>query len=299
MKVLIVGASGFVGSGVTRHLADTHEVLGLARSEESADRIASLGAEPVRGSVDDLDGLLGHAAAADATVFVPQLLQDLEHTTVSALLRSYAGTGKTFVFTSGTGVLGQRTFGEWSEDTFAEDDEFVTSKYLVQRRHTELVTRAASQNGVRAVVVRPPAIWGDGFHPFVGDILTSVDKTGSACYIGRGLNLYTHVSLDDLAELYRLVLDRGVAGALYHAAGGELNNRTLAECVARVHGVQTRSVSIEEAFEIWGKFTPLVTLGVSSRSRSPRSRRELGWSPQRTDVAQAILDGELNGKRRS
>ena len=294
MKVFVIGASGFVGSGITRHLAQSHEVRALARSTASADRITGLGAEPVSGSVEDLDALTGFAAEADAVVFVPQLMQDVEQTTVRALLDSYSGTNKTFIFTSGTGVLGQRTFGEWSEDTFAEDDEFIPSKYLVTRRHTELLTRAAAQSGVRAMVVRPPAIWGAGFHPFVRDILTSIDKTGDACYIGRGLNLYTHVCLDDLAELYGRVLTDGTAGALYHAAGGELNNRMLAECVARANGTKTRSVNLEEAFEIWGKFTPLVTLGVSSRTRSPRSRRELGWAPKRTDVAQAILDGELN-----
>lgn len=298
-SVFVVGASGFVGSGIARHLARTHNVLGLARSDQAAAKITALGATPVPGSTEDLVALVGHTMAADATVFVPQLMQDEEHEVVRALLRVYAGTDKTFIFTSGTGVLGQRTLGEWSEDTFAEDDEFIPSKYLVTRRHTELLTRAAAQNGVRAMVVRPPAIWGDGYHPFIADILTSVEKTGDACYIGRGLNLYTHVSLDDLAALYGLALSRGTAGALYHAAGGELNNRTLAECVARAHGVKARSVTLEEAFEIWGKFTPLVTLGTCSRSRSPRSRRELGWRPQRTDLAQAILDGELGQHQRT
>lgn len=298
MKVFVVGASGFVGSAISRHLSSTHEVSGLARSESAAQKIAALGATPVEGSAEDLETLVRLADDADATVFVPQLMQDPEQAAVKALLHAYARTGKTFIFTSGTGVLGQRTLGEWSEDTFAEDDEFVPSKYLTTRRHTELLVRAAAQDGVRSMVIRPPAIWGNGYHPFIKDILTSIDKTGDACYIGRGLNLYTHVSLDDLAVLYGLALDEGTAGALYHAAGGELNNRTVTECVARLQGVGTRSVTLEEAFEIWGKFTPLVTLGTCSRTRSPRSRRELGWSPRRTDLAQAILDGELSGRER-
>jgi nucleoside-diphosphate-sugar epimerase len=299
MKVFVVGASGFVGSGVVRHLASTHEVTGLARSDAAAQKIVDLGAEPVPGSAEDLDTLVKYADKSDATIFAPQLMQDVEQETVRALLKAYARTERTFIFTSGTGVLGQRTIGEWSEDTFAEDDEFVPSKYLTTRRHTELLVRAAAQDGVRAMVVRPPAIWGDGYHPFIKEILTSVDKTGSACYIGRGLNLYTHVSLEDLSALFGLAVSKGVAGALYHAAGGELNNRTIAECVAQVHGIGARSVTLEEAFEIWGRFTPLVTLGTCSRSRSPRSRRELGWQPQRTDLAQAILDGELNQRERS
>jgi nucleoside-diphosphate-sugar epimerase len=145
------------------------------------------------------------------------------------------------------------------------------------------------------MVVRPPAIWGDGEHRFVEHLLHSIEATGAACYIGRGLNLYTHVHVADLAELYRLALEKGTAGALYHATAGELNNRSMAEYVARRQGVEARSVSVSEAMEIWGKFTVLVVLGASSRSRSPRARRELGWAPRHPDVAEAILKGEFRG----
>lgn len=296
MKVFVVGATGYVGSHVGAHLAMAgHEVTGLARGENGAAAVAKAGATPFLGSLDDLEPVLEQAEAADATVFAAQLMQDQESAVIGGFLQRYRRTDKTFVMTSGTGVLGQRTFGEWSEDTFAEDDEFVPSKYVVGRRATELAVRAASQDGVRAVVIRPPAIWGDGEHRFVEHVLRSIEVTGSACYIGRGLNLYTHVHIDDLAEMYRLVLEGGTAGALYHATAGELNNRSIAEYVARREGVEARSVTVSEAMDIWGKFTVLVVLGASSRSRSPRARRELGWVPQYGDVAEEILEGRFRG----
>lgn len=296
MKVFVAGATGYVGSHVSAALADAgHEVVGLARNDDGAVLVAKTGATPVAGTLDDMGPVLEQADAADAVIYAAQLMQDQESEVVGAFLKRYSRTEKTFVMTSGTGVLGQRTFGEWSEDTFAEDDEFVTSKYVLGRRATELAVRAAAQDGVRAMVVRPPAIWGDGEHRFVEHLLHSVEATGAACYIGRGLNLYTHVHVADLAELYRLALEKGTAGALYHATAGELNNRSMAEYVARRQGVEARSVSVSEAMEIWGKFTVLVVLGASSRSRSPRAWRELGWAPRHSDVAEAILKGEFRG----
>lgn len=299
MRIFVIGATGHIGSHVSaRLLATGHEVIGFARSETAADKLRAMGVTPHLGDVADIDDLARMALAADATIFAPQLPnQEQEYAVVDALLAACKGTGKTFIFTSGTGVLGQRTWGEWSEDTFAEDDEFVPAKYALRRRHTELRTRVAAQDGVRAMVIRAPAVWGGGSHVIIERMLASIEKTGEVCYIGRGLNLYSHVHVEDLAELYRLALEKGVAGALYHAVAGELNNRTIAEYVARQRGVETRSVTPDEAMEIWDKFSVLFILSASSRSRSPRSRRELGWAPVHADVGQAILDGALDGRR--
>jgi nucleoside-diphosphate-sugar epimerase len=299
MKVFVIGATGYVGSHTAKRLIEHgHAVLGFARNEAGAAKVTAYGGTPHIGDITDLDALTRTAAGADATVFAPQIpTQEQEYDIVAALLKSYAGTHKGFIFTSGTGVLGQRTDGEWSQDSFAEDDEFVPSKYILRRRETELLTRAAATDGVRAMVIRPPLIWGDGYHGFVDQILKSIEKTGDACYIGRGLNLYSHVNVMDLAELYRLAIEKGQAGALYHAVAGELNNRTLAEYVARQQRVETRSVTPSEAVDIWGKFTMLVVLGVCSRSRSPRSREELGWVPRDVDPGEQILAGRLNGRR--
>ena len=119
--------------------------------------------------------------------------------------------------------------------------------------------------------------------------------TGAACYIGAGLNLYSNVHVDDLAEIYRVALERGQAGALYHAVGGETNWRTLARAVAKVCGVEARSVSIDEAKEIWGPFIGPLFFGLSSRSRAMVTRRDLGWSPRHLDLEEDILTGSYAG----
>ena len=234
------------------------------------------------------------ASQADATIFAPQLTLE-EYHTVAALLEGYRDTGKVFIFTSGTGVLGQRTGGEWSEDCFSEDDEFIPARSIARRVETETMVRHAAQTGLRAMVVRPPMIWGHGRYVAVELLLESINQTGAACYIGRGLNLYSHVHVDDLAELYRLMLEKGVAGALYHCVSGELNNRCIAEFVARQAGCTVKSITMDEAIALWGKFSTLIVMGASSRSRSLRSRRELGWAPTRLDLIDSLLKGEITG----
>jgi nucleoside-diphosphate-sugar epimerase len=95
----------------------------------------------------------------------------------------------------------------------------------------------------------------------------------------------SNVHVDDLAEVYRLALERGVAGVLYHAVvAGGLNNRTLAEAVARDLVVPVRGVDFAEGVRRWGKFETLIGMATCNRSRSPRTRQELGWTPRHLDL---------------
>lgn len=280
MQVLVIGATGYIGSrAVVRLVAAGHTVRGTARNEAGAAKVRSLGAEVVAGDLENLDALLPHVKQADAVLYAAQLMLQPEHEAVKTMLDALAGTDKTFIFTSGTGVVSQRTDGEWSEDSFAEHDDFVPSRYIGFRRVTELLVQTSVGRGIRAMVVRPPMIWGHGQCGMLRAMAESAAKTGAVCYVGRGLNLYSSVHVDDLAELYHLVIAKGQPGALYHAVSCEVNNRTLAEHLARELGMPARSVTLAEAGELWGKFTALIAMSTCSRTRSPRSRRELGWQP--------------------
>jgi len=293
MKVLVCGATGYLGKHIARELvACGHQVSATARSDAAADKIRAMGLTALPGDLTDIPSVLPHLAGVDAVVSIAQVMLEEEYAAAKAMLEQLEGSGKTFVFTSGTGLISERTDGNWSENTFAEDDPFVPSKYIGKRFETENMVRDFANRGLRAMVIRPPLMWGNGECGPIQHFYISAAKTGSVCYLGAGLNMYSQVHVEDLARVYALALEKGVGGALYHAVSGEQNWRTLAEAIARHLGVPARSVSFEEASEIWDKFTALIGFSTSSRSRSPRTRRELGWvpHPDKLDIMTDILN---------
>lgn len=230
MRILVIGATGYLGARVTRALADAgHQVSGMSRSEKGDAGVAATGAVPVRGDLARLESVTALAQEHDAVVYTAQLMLQDEFDAISALLKVMTPDHH-FLFTSGTGLLSQRTDGAWSEDCFAEDDPFIPSKYIGFRHVTETLVRQAGTCGaVRAMVVRPPMIWGHGGSGHLRIFYHDAWTRGEVGYLGAGLNMYSHVQVDDLAQVYCLALTKGAPGALYHAVAGELNNRTLAE----------------------------------------------------------------------
>ncbi|MDQ0779634.1 nucleoside-diphosphate-sugar epimerase [Streptomyces aurantiacus] len=294
MNIVVLGATGFVGGNVSRHLvADGHHVTGLARSDEAGALLESRGITPLPGNLDERrDEVVKAAAGADAVVFAAQMDARGETESVGALLDALAGSGKAFLFTSGSGVHLQRTAGAWSEDCFAEDEPFTVEPLAADRLAVERLVRDAAQRQVRAMVIRPGLIWGPGDHGHVSMVYGSVARTGAACYVGEGLNTYSNVHIDDAARLFVTALHQGSAGALYHAVAGEIPNRWIAEAVARDLDCGTRSLTEHEAAAVWGDFGALI-MAASSRGRAPRTRQDLGWAPHHTDMLTMIGEPRL------
>ena len=293
-KILVIGASGYVGGVLAAHLnAKGHDVSGLARSERSAAKLQSSGIKVITGDIEeDLSPVLASAASADAVIYAAQIAFDKEPGVIRLLCQALAGTGKTLLFLSGSGVLIQRTNGAWSADSFAEDDPFTPEPLALPRVEAEGIVRAAANEGVRSMVVRPPVIWGPGDNGPVANIYRSIATTGAACYIGTGLATYANVHSADLAELFSLALEHGRPGALYHAVGGEIPFRWIAEAVARDMGVETRSLTMEQAAEVFGPFGALLQ-SACSRIRDAQTRSELGWTPTRLDMLSMIGEPRL------
>lgn len=295
MKALVIGATGYVGSSVCRILRQRQlTVHGLARSDVNAAQLRQAGVIPELGNLGDLAGLCDLARDFDILVFAAQIPFENEGPVLDALLKSYGGSSRTVIVTSGTGVLSiPNRNGDWDENSFAEDDPFpFTPTYnRAIRLKYENQVREASGGGLRTMVIRPPLIYGNGGSNQIPNMIESARRTGKVCYLGQGLNLYSNVHVDDLAEVYGLAIEKGVAGALYHAVAGEANFRTLAEAIAATARCETQSLTYPEACQLWGGLWVDLALATNSRSKAPRTRAELGWAPRQADVVTDIRSG--------
>ncbi|AEM84475.1 NAD-dependent epimerase/dehydratase family protein [Streptomyces violaceusniger] len=294
MEIFVIGATGFVGGAVTRHLAGAgHHVTGLARTEAAAVALKAQGITPVAGDLETRrPETISAARLADTVIYAAQADPAQETATLDELIQTLAGSGRTLVFLSGSGVFLQRTAGAWSQDSFAEDDSFTVEPLATARKAVEDKVLAAASHGMRAMVIRPGLIWGSGDHGHLPMVYRSVAATGAACYVGEGLNTYSHVHVDDVTRLFALAFEKGTSGALYHAVAGETPNRWIAEWVADDLGCGTRSVDEGEAAAIWGQFGALI-MAASSRCRAPRTRRQLGWYPRHTDMLTMVGEPRL------
>jgi nucleoside-diphosphate-sugar epimerase len=293
-KIFVIGATGFVGTAIADHLvAEGHEVQGLARSDAAAAALRARAIDPVMGDLEtQLGPILAAAQSADVVIYAAQIAFEREPDVLQSLTRSLGGTGKTLIFLSGTGVFMQRTQGAWSPDSFAEDDAFEPEPFALSRIEAEGIVRAGSTAGVRSMVIRPPVIWGPGDNGPVSNVYRSIATTGAACYIESGLAAYSNVHSADLARLFSIAIERGTAGALYHAVAGETPYRWIAEAVARDMNVEARSVTMNEANTVFGSFGALLQ-SACSRSRDPRTRAELGWAPTNFDLLSEVGEPRL------
>lgn len=286
MSIFIIGATGLIGSTLSKLLIDSgYSVSGLARSNTAHDKLLSMGVTPIIGEVTDLEVLTAAISAVDVVVITAHLVM-LEHQVVSNIIDIMQDSCKTLILCTGTGVVSEETQGRWSENTFSEYDQITHDNLMQFRRATENLVLSSSSRGLsRGIVVRPPAIWSDDQAVVtVTGICDSVKATQHACYVGEGLNMYSHIHVADLANIFKLSIEKGKDGALYHAVAGEIPNRFLAELVSKVMNVPTKSVSLPEAYDIWGETLTRVVFSSSSRTICPRTRKELGWQPIHTDM---------------
>jgi nucleoside-diphosphate-sugar epimerase len=286
-NILVVGATGYIGRHIAARMAqDGHQITAYVRSEEASAAVRTLGYQSCIGAIEDIASqIAGH----DAVIFAPQLAHDIEGVVVDSILKAMRDSDGTFIFTSGTGVFAEITNGEWSQTSFSESDDFTPSPFAEHRVRTESRVRAAGNTRLRTIVIRPPAVFGQGGSRHVSFIRKSVALTGAACFIGRGLNLYSNVHIDDLSNLYSLALLLGRNGAVYHAVGGEADFRTIAAAVASVEKCAVRSVSPQEAEEMWDVRPAQFMFNVCSRSRAELSRSQLGWRPGPIEMIEDIL----------
>src|SRR3954447_18484649 len=209
MRLFVTGASGFIGSAIVPELLDAgHQVLGLARSDASAEALAAAGAEVHRGALDDLDSLRAGAAAADGVIHTAYIhdFSDIQaagrtdQRAVEAFGAALEGSDRPLVITSATTVLPARRLG-------TEADAPDRGSVGVHRIASEETALAAATRPVRSSVVGlPPSVHGGVDYGFVPRLIDIARAKGASAFIGEGQNRWPAVHRLDAARLFRLAL---------------------------------------------------------------------------------------------
>lgn len=290
MIVLVTGANGYIGQAVcTRMQIAGHQVLGLVRTEAAAEALRARGLTPVVGSLDRGESLVEPAQSAHVVIDTASA-DHAESTRV--FLDLLAGTGKTYIRTSGTGVYTDLAQGELNERVFNETSDHDPAAVVATRYQTDLAVQAAADRGVCTVVLRPSMIYGDGASEQLPLLIRQAIISKRSLYVGRGDNRWANVFLADLAEAYHLAVEGARAGSIYNLAGGEACMRDIAGAVASLVGVgSAESCDPETAYAAFGQRWVDVALSSNSRVDSTKAHDELGWKPQGPSIIDELSTG--------
>ena len=279
MRVFVTGASGFIGSAIVDELiAAGHKVLGLARSDAAAASLIAAGADVHRGSLEDLDSLRSGAAAADAvihTAFIHDFSKfqancETDRRAIEAIGSALAGSDRPFIVTSGTGIA--RTPGRPTTEEDAPDSE-------IPRIASEQAAASVQALGVRVSVMRLPQVHDPVKQGLITYLIDVAREKGVSAYVGDGQNRWPAVHRLDAAHLYRLVLEKGSAGARYHAVDEEgVPLRDIAEVIGKHLNVPVVSKSHEEAADHFGWLAHFAAFDIPASSQW--TQEQLGWRPR-------------------
>jgi nucleoside-diphosphate-sugar epimerase len=277
MRVFITGAVGFIGTATTRELiANGHQVIGLARSEQNAQALKQMGAAVHRGDLEDLDSLRKGAREADGTIHLAfnHDFSNFAHNgqidkrAIEAMGDALAGSDKPFIVTSGTLLI--------ASGRIATEEDPVMPGFP---RVSESAGLAFATRGVRAMAVRLPQVHGgEGKCGLVNWLLNIARERGVCGYLGDGANRWSAVHRLDAARVYRLALERGVAGRSYHAVADEgVTARDIAEIIARHLALPVASITPQKAAEHFG--TMAMFAARDGAASSALTQQWLGWKP--------------------
>lgn len=285
MKVFVTGANGYIGGSVAKTLVNKgHDVFGLVRDPNKMDALRDIGIKPVLGTLEDADLLAEAARSSDAVINAA----NADHRgAVEAFLESLCGTGKTFIHTSGSSVIGDDAKGEYESDQiYADDAPFTPIDIRKERAALNNDIRIAGvKDGIRTMVITPPMIYGDALGlPALSDqipkLIVKSKEKNAGIYIGKGLNRWSNVHMRDLVELYSLALEKGPSAAMFFAENGEESFLAIAKSISHSLGYKGKIISwpVAEAINEFGNWARYA-LASNSRIRAVNARNLLGWHP--------------------
>jgi nucleoside-diphosphate-sugar epimerase len=288
MRILVTGATGLIGGAVARRLASAgHAVMGLARSDASAAKLADQGYEVVHGDLADAASVADAARTADAVVHAAspndRNMAEYDEAVTRAIIGALRGSAKRFVYTSGCLLYGA------TGDTPATEDSPLHPVDLVRfRQKLEAEVLAAGADGVHSIVIRPGWVYGGGGGAAMM-MYGSAKEHGTARYVGDGQNRWTTVHADDLAELYLLALEKAPAASIFNGVyGAAIPLIEIARAASEGAGARGRVAAwpLDDARQVlWGFADAIACDQVIA---GELAQHELDWRPSRRSILEDL-----------
>ncbi|KAF9042759.1 NAD(P)-binding protein [Hymenopellis radicata] len=326
LNILLTGATGFVGGTTLATLLTRGgdvQITCLVRGQERAATIEKKfpGVRAIVADLDDINVVKEAASNADVILHTanadhPKGAQAL----VDGLEEHYTKTGKkgVLIHSSGTGALADDARGQYASDKIYEDLDCADIRAIpityVHRATDTVVTSATERGIIRGYVVMPPLIYGRGTGPYsrtsvqLPALIRGALKYGRSPYIGQGLGMWNGVHVQDLVDLYIIIMEDALSESPKAPTGDEgyylcatdtyqwkelaveIGKRLYAKGV--IDTPEPYSVTdAKEELDIFGRWSEFA---YASNSRSKAGKAyQLGWKPKHhTDGLLNSIDAE-------
>ncbi|KAG4433790.1 hypothetical protein IFR05_010729 [Cadophora sp. M221] len=319
-KILLTGATGYIGGSIlsvllkpSSGIVPTHVISVLVRGEEKVPIFKALGVTPILfQSLDDSELLRKIASEHDIVIHTASGY----HTSSAKSLILGLGdrVAATGARTTGTSNLGDQPItGAYSESHIFSDTEDI---YAYEKKREAIQVYGQRTTDITAIetglsinvpttLIMSPTIYGIGLGQFnklsiqVPSMMRHAITAGRAEMIGNGEGAWDYVHVEDLAELYLILLKRVLAGedipvgekGIVFTPSGWYRWRDLADGIANalfelgaVPTKEVASISVEEAAKWAGGDIFTAELAFASNSRTVSDiGLGFGWKPVKTE----------------
>lgn len=210
---------------------------------------------------------------------------EVDQAAIKAMAEAMEGTGKPLVFASGTLML--RNDNPCTEDTEPNWE----NPFSIRGKAETMIKQLSKEKNVRGSAIRlAPTVHGEGDKAFIPMLSDMAKKAGFVTRVGDGKNHWPAVHRLDAAVLFRLALENGKPGSIYHAIaeqGVELND--ILGTMGKNLKLPVETKSMEEAGKTIGFFSH--PIAADNPCSSDKTQKELSWQPKQLGL---IADMDAN-----
>jgi len=282
MRVLLTGGTGFVGSSVlTALVAAGHEVIAVVRSDGAAAKVTAAGAKAEVHALPDTEWLTGKLRESEGAIHTATPNDDtgaaFDDSVIDAVIAAFAGTDYPYIHTGGVWVHGNGS--DITENTSIHPPQITAWR---EKREQRILA-----NDVKASVIEPGIVYGYG--KGIPNMITGAPRSesGALHLIGTGEQHWATVHVDDLADLYVDVLERGPGGETYIGASGQSPTvREIAQAFVGPDGALEPESFTATRERLSTAFADALFL--DQQASGEKAKAAFGWNPHRASLVEEL-----------